>query len=139
MVFNFQTHFRSSKRDEHINKIGDEASRYSSALTASHRGGWLAGLRQHARQQGGRADSSCSRERVETGGSRPETEPSALVAGIALHDSAPDQSEQSPHQFAVLLSQRIEDREMVGPVDRQQMPRQSALDPRLGVTDRLAA
>jgi len=28
---------------------------------------------------------------------------------------------------------------MVGPVDWQQMPRQSALDPRLGVVDRLAA
>ena len=53
--------------------------------------------------------------------------------------SASDQGEQSLHQLAVWLGQRFEDREMVGPVDRQQMPRQSALDPRLGVVDRLAA
>ena len=57
----------------------------------------------------------------------------------ALHDSASDESEQSLHQFAVWLGKRFEDCEMVGPVDRQQMPRQSALDPRRRVVDRLAA
>src|SRR5208283_113170 len=65
--------------------------------------------------------------------------PSALAAGTTLHDSASDQSEQSLHQFAVFLGQRFEDREMVSPVDRQQMPRQSAFAPRRGVVNRLAA
>jgi hypothetical protein len=50
------------------------------------------------------------------------------VRPVALAVSASDQGEQSLHQLAVWLGQRFEDREMVGPVDRQQMPRQSALD-----------
>jgi len=65
--------------------------------------------------------------------------PSALAVGTTLHASASDQSEQSLHQLAVWLSQRVEDREMISPVDRQQMSRQSALDPRLSVVNRLAA
>jgi hypothetical protein len=62
--------------------------------------------------------------------SRPETEP---------QPSASDQGEQSLHQLAVWPGQRFEDREMVGPVDWQQMPRQSVHGPRLGVANRLAA
>jgi hypothetical protein len=63
-------------------------------------------------------------------GSRPETDRQPSVS---------DQGEQSPHQLAVWLGQRFEDREMVGPVDWQQMPRQSVPGPRLGVVNRLAA
>src|SRR5437764_11765542 len=53
--------------------------------------------------------------------------------------SSSDQGEQSLHQLAVWPCQRFEDREMVGPVDWQQTPRQPALDPRLRVVNRLAA
>jgi hypothetical protein len=50
-----------------------------------------------------------------------------------------NQGEQSLHQLAVGPGQGFEDREMVGPVNRQQMAPQSAFDPRLGVINRLTA
>ena len=53
--------------------------------------------------------------------------------------SASDQGEHSLHQLSVWPGQRFEDCEMVGPVDRQQMPRQSAPGPCLGVAARLPA
>src|SRR5689334_4669828 len=46
-----------------------------------------------------------------------------------------DKGEQSLHQLAVWPRHRFEDREMVCPVDWQQMPWQSAPGPRLGVVN----
>ena len=63
----------------------------------------------------------------------------AIAVVTANGPSSSDQGEQSLHQLAVWPGQRFEDREMVGPVDWQQIPRQPAPDPGLGVVNRLAA
>ena len=47
--------------------------------------------------------------------------------------------EQRLHQRALGVGESLEDGEMVGAVDRQQMAGQLALDPGLRVVDRLAA